>query len=108
VEYLEKNPDNARRAIAWCSFVSGKHEEALKYYQMLLTQPSPKAHDWMNTGHVYFTMHQIPQAIEHYQRAQSFEKSHTAFIEKFSKDKKALLAVGLTEIDIQIMLDLLV
>lgn len=108
VEYLEKKPDNARRAIAWCLLVNKRYEEALKYYQLLLAQPSPKAHDWMNTGHVYFAMRQVPQAIEFYQRAQSFEESHTAFVEKFNKDKKALLTLGLTEEDIQIMLDLLV
>ena len=107
VEYLEKNPDNARRAIAWCSFVSGKNKEALKYYQLLLEKPSSKAHDWMNAGHVYFVMHEIPLAIEHYQQAQSFEKSHTVFLEKFNKDKNALLSLGLMEEDIQIMLDLL-
>ena len=107
VEYLEKNPDNARRAIAWCSFVSGKYKEALKYYQLLLEKPSSKAHDWMNAGHVYFVMHEIPLAIEHYQQAQSFEKSHTVFLEKFNKDKNALLSLGLMEEDIQIMLDLL-
>ena len=107
VEYLEKNPDNARRAIAWCSFVSGKYKEALKYYQLLLEKPSSKAHDWMNAGHVYFVMHEIPLAIEHYQQAQSFEKSHTVFLEKFNKDKNALLSLGLMEEDIQIMFDLL-
>lgn len=107
VEYLEKNPDNARRAIAWCSFVSGKYKEALKYYQLLLEKPSSKAHDWMNAGHVFFVMHEIPLAIEHYQQAQSFEKSHTVFLEKFNKDKNALLSLGLMEEDIQIMLDLL-
>ena len=108
VEYLEKNPNNARRAIAWCSFVSGKYEEAKKYYQLLLEQPSSKAHDWMNMGHVYFSMHQIKQAVVHYQKARSFEESHSAFIKKFEKDQNALLAQGLNEEDIRIMLDLLV
>ena len=87
VEYLEKNPDNARRAIAWCSFVSGKYKEALKYYQLLLEKPSSKAHDWMNAGHVYFVMHEIPLAIEHYQQAQSFEKSHTVFLESSTRTR---------------------
>ena len=108
VEYLEKNPSNARRAIAWCSFVSGKYEEALKYYRMLLDQPSPKSHDWMNMGHVHFAMHQIKDAIVFYQTSRSFEESHSAFIAKFNKDKNSLLKQGLTNEDIQIMLDLLV
>jgi tetratricopeptide (TPR) repeat protein len=108
VEYLEKNPNNARRAIAWCSFVSGKYEEALKYYRMLLEQPSPKAHDWMNMGHVHFAMHQTKDAITYYQTSKSFEESHSAFLEKFNKDKNTLLKQGLSHEDIQIMLDLLV
>ena len=107
VEYLEKNPDNARRAIAWCSFVSGKYDEALKYYHLLLQGASPKTHDWMNAGHVYFVMRQVPQAIQHYQQAQSSEKSHSDFIEKFNKDRNVLLTLGLTEEDLQIILDLL-
>ena len=108
VEYLEKNPNNARRAIAWCSFVSGKYEEALKYYEMLLQEPTPKAQDWMNMGHVHFAMHQMQEAIRYYQQAQSFEKSHTAFIEQFNKDRKELIAQGLSMEDLNILLDLLV
>ena len=108
VEYLEKNPDNARRAIAWCSFVSGKYEEALKYYHLLLQGASPKAHDWMNAGHVYLASHRMKEALEYYRKAQSYEKTHTVFVEKFYKDKDALLAQGLSEADLSILLDLLV
>ena len=107
VEYLEKNPDNARRAIAWCSFVSGKYEEALKYYQLLLQQPAPKSHDWMNAGHVYLVKRQIQEALVHYQKAHAMESNHTAFIDKFNKDKATLLSLGLNKEDIQIILDLL-
>ena len=107
VEYLEKNPDNARRAIAWCSFVSGKNEEALKYYQLLLQQPAPKSHDWMNAGHVYLAKRQIQEALVHYQKAHAMESNHTAFIDKFNKDKATLLSLGLTIEDLQIILDLL-
>ena len=38
----------------------------------------------------------------------AFEESHSAFIKKFEKDQNALLAQGLNEEDIRIMLDLLV
>lgn len=108
VEYLEKNPDNARRAIAWCSFVSGKHEEATKYYQMLTEQPDAKAQDWMNAAHVHLVNHRISLAIEHYRKAQESEKRHSDFITKFNKDRNALLAQGLSEEYLNIILDLLV
>ena len=61
----------------------------------------------MNAGHVYFVMRQVPQAIQHYQQAQSSEKSHSDFIEKFNKDRNVLLTLGLTEEDLQSILDLL-
>ncbi|MBQ8888923.1 MAG: hypothetical protein IJY59_05490 [Bacteroidaceae bacterium] len=107
VEYLEKNPNNARRAIAWCSFVTGKYEEALKYYQLLLQEPSPKAEDWLNAGHVYFITHRIQEALKHYTQAQTFFKSHTDFIELFKEDYDTLLHLDLQPEDIQIVLDLL-
>ena len=108
VEYLEKNPDNARRAIAWCSFVSGKHEEADKYYRMLTESAGAKAQDWMNAAHVHFVNRRIPLAIEHYRKAQETENRHSDFIDKFNKDRNALLSQGLSEEDLSIMLDLLV
>ena len=76
VEYLEKNPVNAQRAIAWCSFLTGKDEEALKYYHIILENPSCTGQDWMNTGHVYFAMHNIREAVRHYLKAQEYEKNH--------------------------------
>ena len=108
VEYLEKSPDNARRAIAWCSFVAGKHEEAMKYYRLLLESSTPKAQDWLNAGHVYFANKHTTEAIAHYRKAQDSEKDHSAFIERFYKDKEVLLIQGLSEEDIRIMLDLII
>ena len=108
VEYLEKNPNNARRAIAWCSFLTGKYEESLKYYRQLTSESSAKAEDWMNTGHVYFAMRNIREAVQSYLKAQEYEKNHTNFLNVFNKDKEALLSRGLSEEDIRIVLDLLV
>ena len=107
VEYLEKNPDNARRAIAWCNFVSGKREEALKHYALLLEAPNPKAQDQMNAAHVYLASGQMQEALTYYRLAQSTEKSHATFIEKFNKDRESLKSQGLTDEDLNIVLDLL-
>lgn len=107
VEYLEKNPDNARRAIAWCSFVTQKYDEALKYYHLLLQQPSSKAEDWINTGHVYLLSGNIQEALVHYRKAQSFFNSHGDMVKTFMKDKNDLLLLGITQEDMAIVLDLL-
>ena len=108
VEYLEKNPVNAQRAIAWCSFLTGKDEEALKYCHIILQNPSCTGQDWMNAGHVYFAMRNIREAVKNYLKAQEYEKNHTNFLNVFNKDKEALLSRGLSEEDIRIVLDLLV
>lgn len=107
VEYLEKKPDNARRAIAWCSFVTRKYDEALKYYQLLLQQPTAKADDFMNTGHVYLLSGNMQEALNHYRRAQSFFNSHGELVKAFMKDKEDLLHLGISEEELAIVLDLL-
>lgn len=107
VEYLEKKPDNARRAIAWCSFLIKKYTEALKYYNLILEQSSPKAEDWLNTGHAYLSIGKIEAALKHYQKAHEYASSHSEFISSFNEDKEILLAQGISSEDIQITLDLL-
>ena len=108
VEYLEKNPANARRAIAWCSFLTRKFDEALKYYGMLLEQPSPKAEDWMNAGHVHLVSNRMQEALHHYRNAQKFFEYHSDFIDSFQKDKATLLQLGKSEEEIAIVFDLLI
>ena len=108
VEYLEKNPDNARRAIAWCSFLTRRYDEATKYYVLLLDSPSPKAEDRMNAGHVCLVTGDVQSALEHYRKAHEQVKSHSDFIALFNEDKEVLLAQGLAEEDLDVMLDLLV
>ncbi|MBE6276081.1 MAG: hypothetical protein E7096_07030 [Bacteroides sp.] len=108
VEYLEKNPDNARRAIAWCSLLTGKYKEALKYYALLTAEPSVKAEDWINTGHIYLIQGNLPEACRNYQEAHEHFDSHTAFIQAFDNDRRVLQERGLSDEEIRIVLDLLI
>lgn len=105
VEYLEKNPNNARRAIGWCSFVIGKYEEARKYYDLLLQATKPKMQDWMNAGHLYYTLGNIETAINYYQKAQSMCEDRNMFLTFYLEDKKYLIEKGFSEEDIYILLD---
>ena len=75
---------------------------------MLTESAGAKAQDWMNAAHVHFVNRRIPLAIEHYRKAQETENRHSDFIDKFNKDRNTLLAQGLSEEDLSIMLDLLV
>ena len=108
VEYLSKKPDNARRAIAWTSFKDKKFEDALKYYHLLMEQPTATAADYMNAGHVYLAMHDTQQALKHYRKARESENSHSDFIRKFKEDRYDLNELGITDEEMNIVLDLLV
>lgn len=107
VEYLEKNPNNARRAIGWCSFVIGKYEEARKYYDLLLQAPKPKMQDWMNAGHLYYTLGNTETAIQYYQKARSMCEDSDSFLTFCLEDKEYLIEKGFSEEDIYILLDAL-
>ena len=97
--------DNARRAIGWCSFVIGKYEEARKYYDLLLQATKPKMQDWMNAGHLYYTLGNIETAINYYQKAQSMCEDRNMFLTFYLEDKKYLIEKGFSEEDIYILLD---
>jgi len=52
--------------------------------------------------------HRYAKALEHYKHAQEAEESHTAFIDKFNKDRDALHALGIADEELNIVLDLLI
>lgn len=107
VEFLETHPEKARRAIGWCYFMSGKYEEAVRMYDKLLALENPQANDWLNSGHVYLAMGNIPQALIHYRKAETACKSDEEFISQFLADKDALTAQGLSESQVYLMADIL-
>lgn len=108
VEYLGKHPENSRRAIAWCLFCCHRYDEALRYYLPIAESPEAKPQDWMNTAHVYLAKGEQGEAMKFYRQAHQAEKSHSDFIERISNDRKELMHHGLTDEDINIILDLLV
>ena len=105
VEYLDKKPQNARRAIGWCSFITGNHQQAKKYYDLLISEPKPIMEDWMNAGHLYYTLGNIETAINYYQKAQSMCEDRNMFLTFYLEDKKYLIEKGFSEEDIYILLD---
>lgn len=107
VEYLEKAPENAQRAIGWCYFMTGQYEKALNFYQKLLQTASPQTSDFLNTGHVYTALGNIPQAIECYRMAEKQCKTHEEFIQLYLADKEALTEQHIPEETIYLMPDLL-
>ena len=107
VEYLDRTPENAQRAIGWCYFMTGKYEDALRFYKKLLQIPEAQTSDWLNTGHIYTAMNQIPKAIECYRKVEKRTSSRDEFLKIYLNDKDALLEQGVTEENIYLIPDLL-
>lgn len=107
VEFMESHPEKARRAIGWCYFMSGKYEDALRIYGKLLALEHPQVNDWLNSGHVYLAMGNIPQALSHYRKAQAGCESEEDFISLFLADKAALISQKVPESQVYLIADML-
>ncbi len=105
VEYLSPGNKKVWRPIGWCSFVTGKKEQAEKYFQMLIDD-SPNKHDLMNMGHVQWSLGKRKEALDCYKKSitrTGFVEAE--FIEVFEEDLKQLLKQGVEKEDVPIMLD---
>lgn len=105
VEYLAPGNKKVWRPIAWCSFLTGKKEQAEKYFLQLI-EDEPGKHDYMNMGHVQWSLGNRKKALEFYRKSISREGfSETEFLEVFDEDLPHLLNQGVDSDDVPIMLD---
>jgi tetratricopeptide (TPR) repeat protein len=105
VEYLAPGNKKVWRPIAWCSFLTGKKEQAEKYFLMLM-EDEPGKHDYMNMGHVQWSLGNRKAALEYYRKSISKEGfSPDDFLEVFEEDLSHLLDQGIESDDVPIMLD---
>lgn len=105
VEYLDKNESRAWRPIAWCSFLAGKYEQSLDYYEKILSH-KPESLDYLNAGHVYLVTKNIKKAVPLYTSAVKNFGSFAKFSEIFNEDIPDLIAAGVEENNIPLLLDL--
>ena len=105
VEYLKPGNKKVWRPIAWCSFLSGKKEQAEKYFTNLI-EDEPGKHDFMNMGHVQWSIGKRMEALDFYKKSISAAGfSETEFLEVFEEDLPHLLNQGIDNEDVPIMLD---
>lgn len=106
LDFIE--PDNLRtwRAIAWCSFMIKKLDQAMKYYDKILEKKGV-APDYLNAGHVAWSMGNMQKAMELYSRSCQLSGDKTLFLDMFNKDKEYLVKNNVDEDDIALMYDLL-
>lgn len=107
VEYFDSKSAKVWRAIAWCSFVTGKYEQAKRYYNKLLGE-KPEAQDYLNAGHTAWVSGNMGEAVKYYTSCADYMSDNwETFSLQFNKDKEDLLAQGILEKDIPLMLDLI-
>lgn len=105
VEYLAPGNKKVWRPIAWCSFLTGKKEQAQKYFLQLIDD-EPNKHDFMNMGHVQWSLGNRKAALDFYQKSISKDGfSETEFLEVFGEDLPHLISRGIDSDDVPIMLD---
>ena len=68
-EWLKPDVLLTHRAIAWCSLLLGKYDQAEKYYQKILQTPKHSATDWLNAGHTALLTGRIEEAVTRYKKA---------------------------------------
>ncbi|WP_291528387.1 tetratricopeptide repeat protein [Bacteroides sp. UBA939] len=106
LDFLENDSIKAWRGIGWCSYVSGKYEQAMKYYDRILAG-KPLSTDYLNAGHVAWTLGNLGKAAGLYSKAAAESGSRNAFMEMFARDRNSILKQGINEEDIPLMLDMI-
>ncbi len=105
VEYLAPGNKKVWRPIGWCSFLTGKKEQAEKYF-LKLTEDKPNKYDYMNMGHVRWSLGKRKDALDFYAKSISEAGfSETEFMEVFDEDLPHLIRQGIDKDDVPIMLD---
>ncbi len=105
VEYLESNSIRAWRAIAWCSFLAEKDEQARKYYRKIIDSHKHKAEDLLNAGHVEWINKNREEAISLYKKAKEMYDDDI-FIHILN-DKEILLSRGADAFELNLLRDIL-
>lgn len=106
-EFLKPDSRRAIRAIAWCSFITGKDEQARGYYNRLLEMSKPAFEDYLNAAHVEWVSGNRSRAIELYNQAKECCKSTDKVTEQIMNDSEVLIARGVSEKEILLLRDML-
>ena len=104
---MNEVPVGAWRAIAWCYFMTGKPEDALRFYDKLQKTEDMQATDWLNSGHVYLVQGNWVEAVRCYRKAKDLCDSSDSFFTLYHADREVLLQQGISDTDICLIPDLL-
>jgi len=105
VEYNDKKNIKVCRPIGWCSFVLGKYDIAIKYFQKIINK-NPNKSDYMNIGHCYWLTNQLSKALDSYRESVKVSNFDIGwFREAFRNDSKYFIEKEFEELEISLMID---
>ena len=106
VEFLKPGSHRALRAIAWCSFMTGKDGQARNYYKKLMDMGGASWEDYLNAAHIEWVEHNNAKAFELYTKAKEITGSDKVAAQILN-DKEILVARGLSEKEVLLLRDLM-
>lgn len=106
-DFMPKAKHRAWRPIAWCSLLTGKHEQAANYYEKIINEDTPSSQDYLNYGHVLQAAGRISDAITQYRKSLNLEKhDEEVFSRLYFDDAKYLVnKLGIPSSDYALLLD---
>lgn len=107
LDILYPNDTNIGRGLAWCAFMTGKHEYAERYFEQNAYADNATANDWLNYGHLLFVQQQRQDALNAYRKSRELSDNLQQFFRAFRQDRPALLSKGLTQEEISLMEDVM-
>jgi len=107
IEYLNPGNPHILRPIAWCYFALGEFDKSNKYFSRVF-EGKPGYFDYINYGHLQWAMGNKKDAVEHYiQSLRDLNFEMEDFLKTMEDDRELLIANGINQKDIPLMLDYL-
>ena len=103
-DYLFPGDAQTIRALAWCSLLTGKYEQAERYYNKLETF---SAEDLMNLGHLHWLSGNLPAAADSYLQCLRQSSPELPPKDFFAEDAALLSDRGIAPADQRLMQDYL-
>ena len=105
-DYLHSDA-RSTKALAWCSMLAEKYEQAEKYYKKLIDKEEAQAVDYQNAAHNAWLLGLLNEALARYRACLLLRKMDFAPADFFVEDVEFLNKRGKTNDDIQQMRDAL-
>ena len=100
-------PHTSPQVLAWALTGCGKYEQALKIYKDLLDAEQPQPDDLLNAAYCYWFDKQVVEAVKLFRRYGKQDGIQFNAAAEFAHEAENIRAHGISQIEVQLMVDLL-